>query len=233
MKSGPGISTIWFALLTALIGFTLCAEVCAVASNDISNKSDKQYGQNISLQELLEQVEKRSDEIDAFQCRFKQEKILALFANPVTFHGELTVDRPDKLRWEFHSPIPSVLVLNGERGLRCTDQVQPISFDLAADPVLRTVAEQLWLWLGGSYKQLKETYRIKAKGEVGIEITPLESSIREYVAKISITFDPESKQPDTVEILEPGGDLTRLFFYDYSLNPGLSDQLFTSCTIDE
>ena len=183
----------------------------------------------VELTDFLAEVQAAADQVTSFSSTFTQERHLALFAKPVIFHGRLTIVRPEKLRWEFTDPVPSILVFNGGKGLRCSDQSPPVHFELASDPVMKTVAEQLWLWLGGDYSKIAERYLMEMKGVSGLIITPKEKSIGEYIAEVRIDFNRKTKQPAQVDIMEPGGDFTRIIFNSYTLNTELPDVLFTRC----
>jgi len=183
----------------------------------------------MELADFLAEVQSAADQVTSFSSTFTQERHLALFAKPVIFHGRLTIVRPEKLRWEFTDPVPSILVFNGGKGLRCNDQSPPVHFSLASDPVMKTVAEQLWLWLGGDYSKIAERYLMEMKGASGLIITPKEKSIGEYIAAVRIDFNRKTKQPAQVDIIEPGGDFTRIIFHSYTLNAELPDALFTRC----
>lgn len=177
---------------------------------------------------LLAEIRQAAAPVKAFRSRFIQERRLSLFAEPVIFHGSLTVVRPDKLRWEFVSPVPSALIFNGRSGMRCTDQAPPSRFDLDSDPIMRTVAEQLWLWLGGDYGTLGDSYQVRAEGN-SLLIRPQDEKTREYVEQITITFEPRSMQPQRVVIDEPGGDATELRFLDNQQGGEIDPTLFTQC----
>jgi hypothetical protein len=185
------------------------------------------------LSNFLAEIQAASDQVRSFSSEFVQERRLALFAEPVFFHGSLTVVRPDRLRWEFTSPVPSVLIFSGERGMRCNDKAPPVHFDLGSDPIMKTVAEQLWLWLGGDYSRLNDLYLMEKSGPSSLRITPKEKAVSEYITAVTITFNKTSRQPEKVEIADPGGDATIISFHSYVLNGNTPDILFTRCGTDE
>jgi len=185
------------------------------------------------LQSFLQEIQAASDQVRSFSSAFVQERKLALFNEPVIFHGSLTVVRPDRLRWEFTSPVPSVLIFSGERGIRCNADAPPVNFDLGSDPIMRTVAEQLWLWLGGDYSRLESLYLMEKSGPSSLKITPKEEAVAKFISTITITFNKTNRQPEKVEIAEPGGDSTVISFDSYVLNGKTPDILFTVCGTDE
>ncbi|MDH3392980.1 MAG: outer membrane lipoprotein carrier protein LolA [Desulfobulbaceae bacterium] len=182
---------------------------------------------------FVAEVEEAAAEVHSLSCLFVQERHLTIFAQPVVFQGALDLVRPDQLRWEFTEPVPSVLVFDGKSGLRCSDQAEPRHFDLNTDPIMRMVAQQLWTWLDGKYGTLAEQYKLQLVAPATISIVPRDKQVAEFIDHITIFFDPASKQPRKVEIAEPGGDLTRLLFRDYQLNPSLQNSLFSKCERSE
>ncbi len=183
----------------------------------------------VDLKDFLGEIQSASDKVTSFSSSFTQERHLALFSKPVIFHGRLTIIRPEKLRWEFVDPLPSVLIFNGEKGMRCDGQSPPTSFQLARDPVMKSVARQLWLWLGGDYSNLNERYIITMKGRNGLIVKPRDKEVGRYIAAVTIFFNMITKQPEQVEITEPGGDFTRIIFHSYKVNVEVPESLFTRC----
>lgn len=178
---------------------------------------------------LLAEIRQATASLKVFRSQFIQERRLSLFAEPVIFHGSLTVVRPDRLRWEFTKPVPSALIFNGRSGLRCNDQAEPSRFDLDTDPIMRTVAEQLWLWLGGDYSKLGDGYLLHSEGD-SLIIRPKDEKTREYVEKITITFNRQTLQPERVAIDEPGGDATLLRFTATEQDGNVDPAIFMRCS---
>ena len=185
------------------------------------------------LENFLQEIQDSSDRVHSFTSGFTQEKNLSLFSNPVIFQGRLSIVRPDRLRWEFISPVPSVLILNGEQGLRCNDKAPAEKFKLSADPVMKMVAEQLWFWLGGDYKKLARHHRLEKHDPATLLITPEDQSTANYLETVAIVFDEKTLQPLQVEIREPGGDSTRISFHSSKINMKIPEKLFTQCVSDE
>ena len=203
--------------------------ILALATASFAAESGSAVVKSASMP-LLQRLQQTSAQVESFEASFVQEKELSLFAKTMIFHGRLTVVRPDRLRWEFTDPVPSVLLLSGDAGLRCSGESKPVQFDVKTDPVMKSVAEQLWLWLGGDYSRLNESFTLYENGDNVLTVIPKEPSMAEYIEQVTITFETVNMQPGQVVIKEPGGDLTRLIFSDYSFNPPVQADLFTRCT---
>ena len=211
---------LWGCFVVSALLFALNISVVLAAEQD-------------ELEDFLKNLQNASDQVSSFSSEFVQEKHLSLFSQPVIFTGKLVIVRPDRLRWEFTSPIPSVLLFNGDQGTRCNDRQQPEHFQLSSDPIMKTVAEQLWLWLGGDYNRLNSLYNLEKEGESTLVIRPRDFQTSEYVTDVSIFFDTRSLQPLLVEIREPGGDLTRILFGATVMNVELPENIFTQCLAHE
>ncbi|MDZ7642310.1 MAG: outer membrane lipoprotein carrier protein LolA [Desulfurivibrio sp.] len=192
----------------------------------ITGKAAAETGE---LAAFLREVERAAAEMRSMSCAFTQEKELAMFDQPVVFRGKLDLLRPDRLRWEFVSPVSSILIFKGDSGLRCDGNSPPARFDLQKDPVMRLVARQLWLWLGGEYDRLAEDYHLTLAGDATLLIEPKDPGMAEFISSLTISFNPETHQPRQVEIKEAGGDLTRLTFHDCQLDSDPDEALFSRC----
>ncbi len=212
------------SLLRIVLGLTMMACLC---------QSAQAITKDNNLAGLLLDIKEKSAALNALTCDFTQKRSLALFSKPIKFHGQLALIRPDKLRWEFISPVPSVLIFDGNKGIRCNDQGKPDRFNLTNDPVMKMVAEQLWTWLDGDYSRLKHEYNIEKTDESAILVTPFRQPTSDLIKDISIVFDKENRQPLSVTIREPGGDETFIAFSAYKLSPVIPQSTFRQCFLGE
>jgi len=186
---------------------------------------------NGKLSSFIHDVEARAATVKTLTCILKQERHLAIFARPVIFQGRMALEKPDKLRWEFTSPIASVLIFNGAKGLKCSGNSEPQRFNLATDPVMQMVSKQIWTWVNGSYATLQEQYgMVLLEPGPCLVLTANDPKIARAISSVKISFNPDSLQPTTVRIQEPGGDYTVISFSDFILNQPLDQSLFTRCS---
>ncbi|MDH3347694.1 MAG: outer membrane lipoprotein carrier protein LolA [Desulfobulbaceae bacterium] len=204
--------------------FLLTFVICCLSSWNVFAVSEVD-----ELKVFLATVKQRVAQTGSVSCKFEQRRSLAVFSKPVIFHGRMAVQRPDKLRWENISPVPSVMIFSGDSGIRCNDDAEPVRFDLASDPVMKMVAEQIWTWADSAYDKLRDQYRISLTAPYVVELVPLGGQLAETVASIQVTFGSLSLQPENVLILEKEGDKTELRFYNYISGRSLDETLFTSC----
>ncbi len=179
---------------------------------------------------LLEEIHNKSLQIKTLRCAFDQEKHLSIFSRPVLFEGVMVLERPDKLRWEYLKPVPSVFIFNGDKGVRCGEGGLYYRFDLRKDPLMRMVATQLWTWAAGEYFRLEKTYDMSlADTQPGLVLIPKDKNQRNVVSRIIVSFEKETLYPRKVTIFEPGGDYTVISFRELRINTELSPYLFDKC----
>ena len=181
------------------------------------------------LDQLLSDIQNRVDNTKTVQCTFEQERNLSVFDRPIIFTGKMELSRPDKLRWENLAPIPSVLIFDGDKGIRCNDDAPPVHFELEKDPIMKMVAEQIWIWVDGDYARMRNKYNITLTGEREIELVPQSGEFANIITSVRVTFDNQNLQPETIHILETEGDSTIIRFANYRLNQPVDDMLFTTC----
>ncbi len=184
---------------------------------------------NPKLDTLLQEIQSRVASTKTVQAAFQQERHLSIFSQPVLFEGKLALSRPENLRWEIITPIPSVLIFSGDKGLRCSGDMEPQHFDLKNDPVMRMVAEQLWTWADGAYGKLKNEYDITLSSAHEIKLQPKNEAMQRAIKAIQVVFDPVNLQPTLVKVLESAGDALIIRFHDYLLNQPVQTDLFTTC----
>lgn len=182
-----------------------------------------------SLDIFLDKVEANSKNVSTFSCDFRQERHLSIFPKPVKFTGKLLLKKPDRLRWEFLDPIPSVLILNGRSGVKCEPRGRELTFSLDSDPVMRLVAKQLWSWTGGNYRDLADDFNMELLSGPILKLTPVKKGGGNFIEEINVRFDSDTLQPIQVIIEEPGDDRTMLFFSNYLINLQFPDTYFTEC----
>ena len=66
------------------------------------------------LEEVLKRVSETQREMKTMKAHFIQEKNSAFFEEPQVSKGELTYVAPDKIRWEYASPSPMTILVDGD-----------------------------------------------------------------------------------------------------------------------
>lgn len=205
-----------------------CSCLVVLLAADLSGAAD-QNGETAVLQKLLAGIREKVDSTRTVQADFTQQRNLALFTHPIVFTGRMALRRPDQLRWENVEPIPSVLIFSGDKGMRCNENAPPVHFELAGDPVMNMIAEQVWTWVDGRYGRLRDKYALSLTESHQLQLIPQRGEFAGIIDAVQVNFDPQSLQPEQILIQEAGGDTTTIRFTGYRLNEPVPDHLFETC----
>ncbi len=212
-----------YFLLLSVFHLISCLCILPVAAED----KPLRYG---SVNELIAAVTRQAATARNLSCDVVQEKHLSMLSGPVIFTGRMIVQRPDRLRWEFISPIPSVFIINGSRVIRCVQGAAPMEIDINSSPALKQAAAQMLAWVSGDLAGLRGMFHIRlAPKGVGIVLEPKKPGVSAGISRITILFDAFTLRPRTVRIDEQGGDWTRIIMSNYHINSVLPDGMFQGC----
>lgn len=182
-----------------------------------------------ALGRTLTELERSAAGIETLDSAFVQEKHLEMFRETLISKGRFRFAKPDKLRWEINEPVASGFLLNGGHGQRWHQRSgAAIPFDIATEPGMRLIAEQLLAWARVDLPWLKERYRMSLVAEqpVSLRLVPRQEGAKAFLDYLLIRFDNAGRHVETVEVHEPGGDFTRIRFSGTVLNQPLDPALF-------
>ncbi|WP_432822808.1 outer membrane lipoprotein carrier protein LolA [Trichloromonas sp.] len=183
----------------------------------------------LALDRILTELERSAAGIETLASDFVQEKHLEMFQETLVSRGRFYFSKPDKLRWEMTEPVASGFLLNGDSGQRWHERAgAAVPFDIAREPGMRLIAEQLLAWARVDIVWLVQQYRMTLVSEtpVTLKLVPLQAGAEAFLDYLQISFDPQRRHVETVEVHEPGGDSTRIVFSGTELNQPLDPALF-------
>jgi outer membrane lipoprotein-sorting protein len=182
------------------------------------------------LASLLASIAARAVGVRTLACTVRQERYLKVLSQPVLFTGKLTVEKPDRLRLEFTAPLPSVFLLDGSHGTHCSGDGEPRRFDLGADPAMAAMGRQMTSWMAGDYAALQDRYEMATmEPGPGVVMTPRDPGVARVIARLEVLFEPETRHPRRLEIIEPGGDRTVIWFTGIVVNGDVDPRAFSEC----
>lgn len=180
------------------------------------------------LEEVLAGLKAKAQATGTIRSRFVQEKRLAMLARPLVSEGLFFFRRPDALRWEYTAPVRSYLVMHAGRSRRYSElSGQTVSAEAGADPLAAMMAAQLLAWATFDLARLEGQYAmaLESADPVVLRLDPKGAS-NGFIDHLRVAFTPDASSVASIELFEPGGDLTRLTFHDTVLNGELPPDLF-------
>lgn len=121
--------------------------LCSVARAD--EPKPEAPAAEASVSALLARLQASADQVQTLAGEFTQQSRIKLFKQELSSTGRLYFSRPRRIRWQYLTPDPSTMVLDGDRATLTSPGAAPQVFDLTKDAAMRAVFDQIVMWIGG------------------------------------------------------------------------------------
>ena len=165
--------------------------------------------------------------VNTVKAGFVQEKHMQILARPLVSRGAFLFKAPDSLRWEYHAPVESVLVMHKGQIQRFVNKDGHLVEDAAVGlQSMQVVVQQITQWLNGRFDENPD---FSATLETGPKIimVPREKAIARLIERIEIELSEQPAVIESVTIYESEDSFTRLVFQNVTLNTQLDDTAFS------
>lgn len=164
--------------------------------------------------DVLKEVAKARASLKTLVAPFEQTRVIGLLAEPVTSKGELTLVRPDQLRWELFAPDDVVYWVN-KSGIsyRAGKTGKPTSVPKKGG--FTAVLDDLLTFLSGDLESLSSRYAFEATSSASgavISATPKPDDLKKHLKSISMTTNAEKWGVSKIVIEDASGDLSTIVF---------------------
>jgi outer membrane lipoprotein-sorting protein len=165
--------------------------------------------------------------IQSVKAEFLQERHLQILKEPLVSEGRFFYLASGSLRWEYLSPLRSVMLQKGEsvrlyhfsEGAWKQDMAQGVE-------ARRMVLAEMSQWFQGRFEESRVFSHSYSPGPPGrILLTPGEG-VNKFILGIEIVLADRPGVIDRVEITEPGGSSTRITFRNVGINASLDSKVF-------
>lgn len=171
-------------------------------------------------------IHSAAQDIHSVQATFTQEKHLQILAQPLQSHGLLIFAAPDRLRWEYQAPLPSVLLMDGGRVQRFVKTGGTWTEDAsAALPAMSFVMQEIGRWMNGRFDENPDfDARLEPGGR--IVLTPRKDALATVIQKIVLQLAKTPGVIESVTVYEDDHNFTRLHFKDVTVNQPIDPAMF-------
>jgi outer membrane lipoprotein-sorting protein len=165
--------------------------------------------------EVLTGVAKARASLKTLTAPFEQVRVIGLLAEPVKSKGELTLVRPDQLRWELFAP-DDVVYWVSKDGVAYRPGKGQKPARVPKKGGFTAVLDDLLVFLGGDLGPLRSRYELVATaerdGSAKIVATPKADELKKHLKKIAMQTNPERWGIASVAIDDASGDTTTITF---------------------
>ncbi len=178
---------------------------------------------------LVERMRIVQEGIETLEAEFVQRKESALLIEPEEALGRFYFAAPDRVRWEYTTPNPISMVIDGERmttWYRDLEQAERIDIGRQSQRVLE------YLGAGSSLVTLLEYFDVALhlptdpREPLQLELSPRFERVARRLAGMNLWVDPELYLPVRLTYVEADGDTTDYRFSAFRLDQGIPDERF-------
>ena len=172
-------------------------------------------------------LKKASRNIRSVKAEFLQKRTLQILTKPLLSEGRLFFYAPDSLRWEYLSPLRSVMLQKGS-----TLQVYNFSEGVwkpeitQAVEARRMVLAEISQWFQGRFDESKAFKHLYSPGPPARVILVPGEGINRFIQRIEIVLSARPGVIDRVEIEEPGGSRTSIEFKNVEIDSSFPSEVF-------
>jgi outer membrane lipoprotein-sorting protein len=183
------------------------AAASAIASFDLPAHAD-------DVSDALGRIAKARASLKTLTVPFTQERTIGLLASTVKSEGELTMVRPDKLRWELKAPDAVTYWITPE-GFSYATASGGASVGKAAAARFAAVLGDLTALCGGDLESLRKRYDLavpsKSDGIV-LVATPKADDVKKHIKSLELLTTADLTDLRRITIEEKNGDRSVITF---------------------
>jgi len=167
--------------------------------------------------------------VKSIKSDFVQHKRMKILSHPLISKGCFYFQTPDNLRWEYESPIKTVLMLSGGSVKRYTWQKGEYrQTSEAGMEAMHFVLQDISGWLAGDFESSKIFVAAFIAGSPGkVILTPREESLARFIQRVVLTLSARPGVIQSVEIIEDSDSATYIEFRNSEINIDFHESLFT------
>ena len=166
--------------------------------------------------------------LQSIQAEFTQEKHLKLLVRPLVSTGLFVFQAPGSLRWEYLTPLHSVLLMHGGQIKKMIERDDHFEEDNGAGvDAMQVVLADIGNWLDGRFEENPMFSASRIDGRT-VVLTPKEAGLQAIISRIELYLGSQDGVMERVLIVEGPDAHTQLTFTNVVLNRQIPQTTFLS-----
>ena len=183
---------------------------------------------NVTLETVIRKIQEQQKKTATLQADFRQEKELALMAQPEVSTGTFIFSRPSNVLWTYNAPkrvqmvIADGFLTTYYPDLRKAEKVDVKRFE-----------DRIFKYMGatGAIDELARYFDFtftdsKSKAVYVLDLTPKNKAVAKRVQRIKLWIDKTTYLTSKIEYVEGDGDITRYEFTNLRINEPVPQSRF-------
>jgi len=175
-----------------------------------------------------EEIAKTAKNIKSVSANFTQEKHMKILAKPLISKGRFFFTAPNSLRWEYISPVKSILMLHNGKAKSFMESKNGLVEDTRAKAqAMEIVMQEITSWLNGRFHDDPNFKPTLITGKIDkIVLTPKDKSLSNIINSIELQISRKEGIIKSVKISENNDSYTLLLFSDVDHNKNIDEKFY-------
>jgi outer membrane lipoprotein-sorting protein len=176
----------------------------------------------------LEGIRSGAEKITSLRADFVQEKHLKMLVRPLVSKGLFYYRAPDSIRWEYRSPVRSILMVKSGQVKRYVETTDGLTEDRSAalKPVMQFVFQEISLWITGQFDD-DPVFNVSLENNRRVLLIPKDDSFSAMIERIELVFSERPGIIDSIIIYEGGDSYSRFKFTNVTVNGRIDETIFS------
>lgn len=209
-----------------LLGLSAPAAFAAAPPPD---PRDPSHSSTARLDALVERIKLEQSKMRTLEARFVQKQASEFLVVPEESRGVFSYAAPDRVRWEYESPMPISMLIDGKK-------MTTWYRDLARADEMRIgrYSERVLKYLGATgsldtlleYFDVRAAFPVDAKTPYRLEMTPRFARVAKRLKSLTLWIDPVLYVPTHLKYVAGDGAVTEYLFENVHINGELPADRF-------
>ena len=195
-----------------------------LAGSETQSRAQKRKPIDPALAELVDKVDKRTEEIESLRASFLQRREIALMKEPVEQKGTFSIRRPDGMRFDFVEEEDLLIVINNDDMAYVSHQAKKGGKIPIRKRQGRFVQKLLSDKLGSLVKYFDIEILVAEAGH-HLKLLPAKRRLAKRFEEIQVWID-ETYMIHRIRVLMNDGDVYELFLSEIELNVAMPEGFF-------
>ena len=174
----------------------------------------------------LKKFSEEARSVQTLKADFIQEKNLKILVQPLVSKGVFYFKKPDSLRWEYKSPVRSVLLMHNGETRRFLEGRDGVREDHGPGlQGMQLVMGEISLWLSGNFGDNPD-FMAAVDDKGAIVLTPRAESLSKFISRIELFPSDRPGVIRSVVLYEGEDSHTTIRFENVKVNEDLPESLF-------
>lgn len=186
------------------------------------------YGAVRDEQTFRKELVRKTSAVTSIQAKFVQEKYLSVFSSTVKSEGLFWWQKSNKICLDYRTPVKYRIVIAGDR-IKTVSGGKSTVISTKGNPMMDQMSQLIASCMTGNLAAMGAGFSTlvqESAKDYRITITPVDKSVKNYIARMEIHLDKSDLSVNRLVMYENEADYTAYIFSDKKFNETIPAQVF-------